>query len=187
MSQPSQTKDIKLVVFRPDGTRKDIPLKPGRYVVGRSAHATLRIPLPSVSREHCEISCDGESVRIKDLNSSNGTFRNDERIEDTELNAGDVIGIGPCRFTLQIDGQPADIQPVTTTEPDLSETPPAGEPAAAGAAAEPDKSPDDSDMPTDLDETVTKAGLGSLLENVTGDSSVFDFDFDFEDDENPKL
>lgn len=183
MSQPSQTKDIKLVVFRPDGTRKDIPLKKGRYVIGRSANASLRIPLPSVSREHCEISCDGETVRIKDMHSSNGTFRNDERIEDTALDAGDVIGIGPCRFTLQIDGQPSDIQPVTTTEPDLSETPPAGEPAARDDA----KAPEDSDMPTDLDETVTKAGLGSLLENVTGDSSVFDFDFDFEDDENPKL
>ena len=185
MSQPSQTKDIKLVVFRPDGTRKDIPLRNGRYVIGRSANATLRIPLPSVSREHCEIVCDGETVRIKDLNSSNGTYCNDERVDDAPLNAGDVIAIGPCRFTLQIDGEPADIQPVTTTEPDLSETPPAGEPAAR---PEPDaKSPDDSDMPTDLDETVTKAGLGSLLENVTGDSSVFDFDFDFEDDENPKL
>lgn len=182
MSQPSQTKDIKLVVFRPDGTRKDIPLRKGRYVVGRSANATLRIPLPSVSREHCEIICDGESVMIKDLNSSNGTYRNEDRVEGTAaLTPGDVIAIGPCRFTLQIDGEPADIQPVTTTEPDLSETPPAGVPARA------EPSPEDSDMPTDLDETVTKAGLGSLLENVTGDSSVFDFDFDFEDDENPKL
>lgn len=181
MSQPSEIRDIKLVVFRPDGTRKDIPLKPGRYVVGRSTHASLRIPLPSVSREHCEIVSDGETVRIRDLNSSNGTFRNDERVTDEVLNAGDVIGIGPCRFTLQVDGEPADVQPVTTTEPDLSETPPAGGPAAAEPQEE------EAEMPTDLDETVTKAGLGSILENVTGDSSVFDFDFDFEDDENPKL
>lgn len=174
-----QTKDIKLVVFRPDGSRKDIPLRKGRYVIGRSAQATLRIPLPSVSRQHCEIVCDGESVTIKDLGSSNGTYCNDEKVDEGPLRAGDVLGVGPCRFTLQVDGQPANVQPVTTTEPDLSETPPAGE--------APPTASHDSDMPTDLDETVTKAGLGSILGNITDDSSVFDFDFDFEDDENPKL
>lgn len=179
MTQQSQTKDIKLVVFRPDGSRKDIPLKRGRYVVGRSAGATLRIPLPSVSREHCEIICDGERVTLKDLNSSNGTYLNEERVSEKLMAAGDVIAIGPCRFTLQIDGEPADVQPVTSTEPDLSETPPAG-------SSREDVS-GDSDMPTDLDETVTKSGLGSILGNITDDSSVFDFDFDFEDDENPKL
>jgi pSer/pThr/pTyr-binding forkhead associated (FHA) protein len=179
MTQQSQTKDIKLVVFRPDGSRKDIPLKRGRYVVGRSAGATLRIPLPSVSREHCEIICDGERVTLKDLNSSNGTYLNEERVSEKLMAAGDVIAIGPCRFTLQIDGEPADVQPVTSTEPDLSETPPAGSPREDASG--------DSDMPTDLDETVTKSGLGSILGNITDDSSVFDFDFDFEDDENPKL
>ncbi|CAE7944757.1 fhaA [Symbiodinium necroappetens] len=182
--------DVKLVYFKPDGTQKDIPIREGRHIVGRTDEAQLRIPLATVSRKHCELVFEGEKLVIRDLGSSNGTYINHERVQNAELGAGDVLGIGPCLLTVQINGLPANIEPPTDSsgESSLMETPPAGLDAD-----------DDSDNPldnvavddlesSDPEETVTKTDMGSVLPNAAkDDSSIFDFDFDFEDDENPKL
>lgn len=147
--------------------------------MGRQSTATLRIPLPSVSRNHCELMLDNGEMRVRDLGSSNGTFKNFERIEESELVAGDVLGIGGLLITIQVDGKPEVIEapePPVPTEEALAETPPAGSPAL----------PADDDDP---DKTVTKTtGAGGLLSGLDrDDSSIFDFDFDFEDDEKPQL
>lgn len=168
--------NVNLIVFKPDGTRKDIPLRDGTYVVGRQSTATLRIPLPSVSRQHCELVVEGPRVSVRDLGSSNGTYRNQERVTQAVLEAGDQLMIGACVMTLQIGGKPANVRPpgmVSEGDP-MAETPPAGSKAAASA---------------DAADTVHKAAPMSppRAGNKPDDSSIFDFDFDFEDDENPKL
>jgi pSer/pThr/pTyr-binding forkhead associated (FHA) protein len=166
--------DVKLIVFRPDGTRKDIPLKPGRHVIGRNSTASVRVPLPMVSREHCEVVIEGGKLRVRDLNSSNGTFRNQQKVTETELTAGDVLSLGTFQMTVQINGKPATIAPPLGADA-FAETPPAGSKA----------------LPADAEDTVTKASPSSAPAKAGAkrpeDSSVFDFDFDFEDDENPKL
>lgn len=168
--------NVNLIVFKPDGTRKDIPLKAGKYTVGRQSTASLRIPLASVSRQHCELVIEGSRVSVRDLGSSNGTFRNQERVTQTVLEPGDQLTIGTCVMTLQVDGKPANVQrPGIVSEGDpLAETPP------AGAKAPPS---------TDADDTVDKPSpiATPRAANKPDDSSIFDFDFDFEDDENPKL
>ncbi|MBL0927284.1 MAG: FHA domain-containing protein [Phycisphaerales bacterium] len=180
--------DVKLVIFRPDGTRKDITLKPGRYVVGRNQDANLRIPLPSVSRKHCEISYSAGKLEAKDLGSSNGTYCNHARITTVSLKAGDVLGIGPCLMTVQINGQPELIEPpahVGGADDASMATPPAGSNAIVeGGGAKPGAG----GKPFDPDETVTKGpGMGSIVPpGSREDSSIFDFDFDFEDDDKPK-
>jgi predicted component of type VI protein secretion system len=173
--------NVTLVFFKSSGTRKDIPLRAGRYVIGRTPEADLRLPLPSVSRRHCEIVVDDDGPRARDLGSSNGTYLNDLRLtSETELGPGDTIGVGPCRFTIQINGQPATIKPPATPGPDLSETP-----SAPIRAVKPGPDEDDG---TDLDETVARtSGIGGPKGAGIEDSSVFDFDFDFEDDDAPKL
>lgn len=167
---------VNLIVFKPDGTRKDIPLKPGKYTVGRQSTAGLRIPLASVSRQHCELVIDGSRLSVRDLGSSNGTFRNQERITQAVLEPGDQLTIGTCVLTVQIDGKPANVKrPGLVPEGDpLAETPPAGSKAVAS---------------TDADDTITKASPVSSprTPGKPDDSSIFDFDFDFEDDDNPKL
>lgn len=214
--------DVNLIIFKTDGSRKDIHVRPGRYVVGRNPEATLRIPLPSVSREHCEIVLDTSGLRVKDLGSSNGTFRNAERVKEAKLAPGDVLGIGPVRLTVQIDGNPKSVQPpardandetgaydgdVTTSAPTAAShaapaasvakpapqhaPQPAAKPVPAPAAkpapaAAPAKASGDDDLDADLGlgDTLKKPGGRSLADD---DSSVFDFDFDFEDDNPPKL
>jgi diguanylate cyclase (GGDEF)-like protein len=65
-----------------------------RSTIGRSVCADIRIVDEGISREHVELLVDGEHVSIRDLGSTNGTFRNGERIEAGEIADGDKISLG---------------------------------------------------------------------------------------------
>ncbi len=81
-----------------------------RLQIGRDPSNDVVLPIPTVSRYHALVERIGQRFRVRDLNSSNGTFVNDQRI-DTEvwLQAGDTIRVGPQRFILGQD-QLAQIQ-----------------------------------------------------------------------------
>ena len=66
--------------------------------IGRTATLDIPIDDENVSRRHAEITFDGSSVKIKDLDSTNGTFVNSQRITDTILHDGDLILIGRVLF-----------------------------------------------------------------------------------------
>ena len=103
-----------LVMFRSDGERRSFSMARDMTVVGRREDCDLRIPLGEVSRKHCRIVRDGDSLKLEDLGSSNGTFLNGSRVQEALLSPGDTIQVGPVVFVLQIDGQPSDdeLQPV---------------------------------------------------------------------------
>ncbi len=106
--------DVKLVMFKPNGQRKDIAVSQKLTVFGRGENCDVQIPLENVSRRHCEISFTGEEVKVKDLASSNGTYVNNKRVNETVLQAGDRLVVGPVVFTVQIDGNPGAIEPQKT-------------------------------------------------------------------------
>lgn len=105
--------DISLVMFKANGDRRDFKVR-GRAIIGRKHSCDLRIPLPNVSRQHCEIVVEGQTAKVHDLGSSNGTYHNSKRIDQAVLSAGDEVVVGPVIFTIIIDGQPQDILPVRT-------------------------------------------------------------------------
>jgi ABC-type multidrug transport system ATPase subunit len=81
-----------------------------RLQIGRDPSNDVVLPIPTVSRYHALVERVGQRYRVRDLNSSNGTFVNDRRIEtEAWLQAGDTIRIGPQRFVLGQD-QLAQIQ-----------------------------------------------------------------------------
>jgi len=103
--------NVRLVIFREDGTRRDFALEQGSTSIGRTTDCTIRIPLAIVSRHHCEITIDGDGVVLKDLGAANGTYLNNRRIKGEEdLEGGDQIMVGPVIFTVQIDGSPTDAE-----------------------------------------------------------------------------
>ncbi len=56
--------------------RRSLTLKAGeKVVIGRGGQSTLVVPNKSISLEHLEIAWDGGEVSIRDMGSSNGTFR----------------------------------------------------------------------------------------------------------------
>ncbi len=177
--------DVKLVIFKQNGSTKEITVSPGRYVIGRRPDAGLRIPLPSVSRDHCELVHDGRSLSVRDLGSSNGTFKNQERVKSATLGPGDRLGVGSFTMTVRIDGKPTTISKPSTEsdeEDELLDTPPQGSAKSQRAGTTPDDS--------GLQDTITKSASPTApggTKPTTDDSSIFEFDFDFEDDDRPKL
>jgi pSer/pThr/pTyr-binding forkhead associated (FHA) protein len=99
---------VVLVMFKPDGERRSFSVARDVTVVGRREDCDLRIPLGDISRKHCRLIKDGNVLKLEDLGSSNGTYRNGERIQETELSPGDTIELGPIAFVVQIEGVPAD-------------------------------------------------------------------------------
>ena len=105
--------DISLVLLKKNGSHKFFPLPSSVTVIGRRHSCDLCIPLTSVSRKHCQLNHDDGVLKIRDLDSRNGTYLNGKRIDEAVIQAGDSIKIGPLTFVLQIDGQPQ-----TIAEPD---------------------------------------------------------------------
>lgn len=114
---------VILVMFKGEGERRSFSVARDVTVVGRREDCDLRIPLGEVSRKHCRIIKDGQSLRIEDLGSSNGTFHNGQRVQEAVIQPGDTIRIGSVGFVVQIDGRP----------PEDQMTPPAASNAAVDA------------------------------------------------------
>jgi DNA-binding NarL/FixJ family response regulator len=76
-------------------------LKPGSYLVGRSAKCDIPLHDSSISRRHARIvvQLDG-IVEITDLASRNGLYLNDKLVESAILAVGDRIRLGAilCRI-----------------------------------------------------------------------------------------
>lgn len=100
--------DFKLVMFREDGSKRVFALEPGQTTLGRKDDCTIRIPLAVVSRHHAEIVVEDDTATLKDLGASNGTYLNNERVDQEDVTAGDQIMIGPVMFLCQIDDEPSD-------------------------------------------------------------------------------
>jgi len=100
--------DVKLILMKTDGQQKEFTLTKEVTLIGRESTCDFRIPIASCSRKQCELIIESDRLMIRDSESSNGTFVNNERVAEAELNAGDRLTIGPIVLTVQIDGKPAE-------------------------------------------------------------------------------
>ncbi len=126
---------VVLVMFR-ENERRDFPISGQKTIIGRRQECHLRIPTGDVSRQHCALLFRGDSIVVKDLGSSNGTYVNSTRIAETELKAGDKLRVGPVTFIVQIDGRPAEIKPEHAGPPTTITPTAAAVAAAPGADAQ---------------------------------------------------
>jgi pSer/pThr/pTyr-binding forkhead associated (FHA) protein len=79
-------------------------VRSGRHntlTIGRANECDLVLDSPLVSRHHARLERSGPARVLIDLGSTNGTYVNSQRIDRAELHAGDVVQIGPYRFTYQ--------------------------------------------------------------------------------------
>lgn len=89
-------------------------------VLGRGAASDLPVYDPTISRRHAELTVGPDGVRIRDLDSSNGTSINGERIAIGLLKPGDSVTFGRVHFRLESvsDGTaPRAATPVATSPP----------------------------------------------------------------------
>jgi pSer/pThr/pTyr-binding forkhead associated (FHA) protein len=69
----------KIYILDINGLKKD--LQPGNYTLGRGTEVDIQIHDPGISRKHLSITVD-EKVVVTDLNSTNGTFLGNERVQE---------------------------------------------------------------------------------------------------------
>jgi pSer/pThr/pTyr-binding forkhead associated (FHA) protein len=81
-----------------DGRGPGVPMKDG-LTVGRDEANDIAIPEASTSRKHAVIEATPVGWMVRDLGSSNGTWRNGKRTtEATPIEAGDVVLFGKAAF-----------------------------------------------------------------------------------------
>ena len=67
----------------------------GIRTIGRATGADFIVDAPLVSRVHCRLtSLPNGELEVRDLNSTNGTFVNGDRVENAVLESGDRIQVG---------------------------------------------------------------------------------------------
>jgi len=79
-------------------------LKVDKTTIGRVEDNTFQIAEPSVSSHHCEVLLRGSDVVVRDLNSTNGTFINGEKVTETVLKPGQVLRLGQIEMRLETEG-----------------------------------------------------------------------------------
>ncbi|MFQ5655875.1 MAG: FHA domain-containing protein, partial [Planctomycetota bacterium] len=81
-----------LAVF--DDKLRSIPLGEGTLLIGRSRRNHLRIHDHLLSRKHCSLTLASDKLTLVDLNSSNGTYVNGDRVGTRDLEIDDIIELG---------------------------------------------------------------------------------------------
>ena len=71
--------------------------------VGRATPADFILDVALVSRLHCRLTAGEHNLEVVDLESTNGTYVNDQRVDAASLAAGDRLRIG--RVELTVDRQ----------------------------------------------------------------------------------
>ena len=76
----------------------------GVRTIGRAVGADFIVDAPLVSRVHCRLTAlpSGE-LEVRDLNSTNGTFVNGQRVESARLSSGDHLGVGRVELVVLRD------------------------------------------------------------------------------------
>lgn len=90
-----------------DGSSRTYHVHEGSNIIGRSTDADFRLPDTGVSRQHAEITWDGQDAVLVDLHSTNGTTVNDTPVENWLLADGDVITVGHSHIEVRIIGSDA--------------------------------------------------------------------------------
>jgi len=69
--------------------------------VGRAPRADFILDVALVSRLHCRLTAGDDNLEVLDLESTNGTFVNDKRVDKAKLATGDRLRIGRVELTVE--------------------------------------------------------------------------------------
>jgi len=95
-------KHPKVVIINGENAGAAYPLK-GTISIGRADSCGVTLKDAKSSRQHAQVQQQGTEFVLVDLNSSNGTFANGERIEEHVLSNGDEIMIGDTLMQFQVE------------------------------------------------------------------------------------
>lgn len=106
-----------VVVSQGKSEGKAIPITLSQFVIGRDPQCHLRPVSAAISKRHCAILVRGTQVFVRDFESTNGTFVNEEPVKgERELHNEDSLKVGPLQFKVKLE--------VTAPAPVSKPTPP---------------------------------------------------------------
>jgi pSer/pThr/pTyr-binding forkhead associated (FHA) protein len=156
---------------------KLLEIKLPQFLVGRDPQCHLRPASALISKRHCAlIQRDGKAF-IRDFDSTNGTFVNDEQIKgERELKNDDHLKIGPIEFKVQLE---VSVAPSTRTPAPPTKATTAVKPAvgkAAEATPAEGKPADNTPLPATAGATSTKPSsaeddIAAMLLSLEGDDA----------------
>ncbi|HEV8493988.1 MAG TPA: FHA domain-containing protein [Candidatus Angelobacter sp.] len=82
------------------GTPRVFELRPGVNRFGRAAANDHLLDDPAISDAHCEIDVADDSVLVRDLGSTNGTYIDSQRIQQSVLHSGQTLQMGCIEMVL---------------------------------------------------------------------------------------
>ena len=98
------TPPARLVMLTPPAPGAEFTLRHG-VKIGRAEDLDVWVNHRSISREHAEVTVDGDEVTIRDLKSANGMRVNGDEAKSTTLTSGDVLELGQVRFRFVPEGE----------------------------------------------------------------------------------
>ena len=89
-----------LVVERGPRSGMTFVLNQGNTTVGRHPESDIFLNDVTVSRHHCRFRLSENALSVEDSGSTNGTYVNDTRVDQSPLEAGDEVLVGRFHFVV---------------------------------------------------------------------------------------
>src|SRR3954469_20727099 len=84
-----------------------IPITLSQFLIGRDPQCHLRPASAVISKRHCAVLVRGSKAFVRDFDSTNGTFINDEAVKgERELHNNDSLKVGPIQFRVVLEVTP---------------------------------------------------------------------------------
>jgi serine/threonine-protein kinase len=102
-AEPPAPRIWALVNVKPEANEKHA-ISGDSVMVGRDRTCTIVLAHPAVSRRHARITIAGKEPVLEDLQSANGTYVNNARVDRVVLKPGDIVRFGAdpaCSYVLR--------------------------------------------------------------------------------------
>ena len=94
---------VQLIVAGEHRNGQVIPVNVPSFMIGQAEGCNIRSRSPQVSRFHCSIAINNNTVTLQDLGGENGTFVNGNRVQAAQtLKDGDKLVVGTHSFVVSI-------------------------------------------------------------------------------------
>jgi hypothetical protein len=107
----------KLIVMPGTPNEWFYQLKEGQNSLGRGDGNDIQLIFPGISKKHCVLLYKENSLLVRDMGSTNGTYINNHRITEAVLHPGQVLMTGS--ITMQLDAPPCEISVPPLPAPDV--------------------------------------------------------------------
>jgi hypothetical protein len=94
---PSE-RETHLDITCPGREPRRIKLGDETLIIGRDDDCDIPLPLKNVSRNHAQVTYNGDEYSIRDLESTNGIFVNNIRVSKCILRTHDLIRVGEAKL-----------------------------------------------------------------------------------------